>query len=168
MEGVALGPSVGGRIDERVDHPGELQHRTGPAVGDDHRQGIVMDRADVLEVDVEPVDGGDEVGPGIDGGLASAPVVFAGPVLAHLPQIGKRNALRPVVDDLGLGPAGAGQPVAQVVDLGVVDRDGEGADVTAHGSIVGSRPAAEAARGCMGVPAPAERLSCRSRSLRTT
>ena len=119
MEGVAFSPAVRHRIDERIDDLGELEHRAGPAVGDDHRQGVFMGRADVLEVDVEAVDGREEVGPGVDGGLAASPVVVAGPVLAHLSQVRQGDALGPVVDDFGLGPAGEGQPVAQVVDLGV-------------------------------------------------
>ena len=133
MEGVAGPAAVGDRVDESVDHLGELQHRAGPAVGDDHRQGVVMGRADVLEMDVEAVDGREEVGSGVDGSLTAAPVVGVGPVLAHLPHIGEGDPLGPVAHHLGLGPASTGQPITEVVDLGVGDCDGEGADLCAHG-----------------------------------
>jgi hypothetical protein len=52
---------MGGRIDERVDDLELLDDRAGPAVRDDERQRVLVLRADVDEVNVEPVDLGDEV-----------------------------------------------------------------------------------------------------------
>ena len=47
---------MGGRIGQRVDDLQLLDDRAGPAVRDDDRQRVVMSRADVDEMNVEPVD----------------------------------------------------------------------------------------------------------------
>jgi hypothetical protein len=70
VEGV-LGPSaVGGRVRQRADGLQQLDHRAGPAVGDEQRQRVRVGRLDVEEVDVDPVDLGRElrqrVQPGLD------------------------------------------------------------------------------------------------------
>ena len=56
MERVGGVAAVGGRIGERPDHLEELDDRPGPAVRDDERQRVGVRRADVEEVDAEPVD----------------------------------------------------------------------------------------------------------------
>ena len=54
-------PAVGRRIGQRLDDLELLDDRAGPAVGDDERQRILMLRANVNEMDVEPIDLGDEM-----------------------------------------------------------------------------------------------------------
>jgi len=55
------------------------------------------------EVDVDPVDLGHELVEPIQRGLPGAPVVLVGPVLADVSQVGEGDALRPVVDEFGVG-----------------------------------------------------------------
>ena len=96
--------------------PGQPWERTsGSASG--------LGRARVDEVDVDPVDGGGELVEAVEGGLPLPPLVAVGPVLAHLAHIGEGDALAPVVDGLGLGPAGATEALVQVVQhrLGHLD-----------------------------------------------
>ena len=50
---------------------GSAKSRTGPAVGDDQRQRVLVLRADVQDVDAEAV----------DGGLVLAPVVAVTPII---------------------------------------------------------------------------------------
>ena len=57
-----------------------------------------------------------------------------GPVRAQLLHVRERDALRPVVDRLGLGPAGAAQPLAQVDELVLGDVDAERRHVGAQRS----------------------------------
>jgi hypothetical protein len=49
------------RIGQRIDDLQLLDHRAGPSVQDDERQRILVLGANVDEVDVQPVDLGDEV-----------------------------------------------------------------------------------------------------------
>ena len=61
MEGVRLAAAVRRRIGERLDDLQLLDDRAGPAVRDDQRERVLVPRADVDEVDVQPVDLGQEV-----------------------------------------------------------------------------------------------------------
>jgi hypothetical protein len=61
VEGVLGAAAVGRRVGERLDHLQELDDRAGPAVGHEQRDGVVVGRADVRELDVQPVDLGDEL-----------------------------------------------------------------------------------------------------------
>ena len=62
VEGVFRASAVRRGIGERADGLEQLDHRAGPAVRDDQRQGVRMPRAHVDEVNVEAVDLGDELG----------------------------------------------------------------------------------------------------------
>ena len=61
MEGVRCIPAMRRGIGERLDDLELLDDRARPAVRDDERQRILVLRTDVNEMDVEPVDLGDEV-----------------------------------------------------------------------------------------------------------
>lgn len=133
MEGVVRRAAVVGRVGQRPDYLQELHDGAGPAVGDDERPGAGHPRTDVQEVNAQAVDVGLELRDGIEPGLGGAPVVAVAPVLAQLADVGQRNALAPVVDGLGVGPACARQPLAQVVEVGLANVDAERSDVIAHG-----------------------------------
>src|SRR5205085_2995731 len=75
------------------------------------------------------VEGGAELRERVELGLAAAPVVAAAPVLAQVARVVERDALGPAADRRGLGPAGAGEPVAQVGQVGLGHLDPE----RAHG-----------------------------------
>jgi len=82
VEGILCRAAMRRRIGERADDLHLLDHRTRPAVGDDHWQRVLMLRADMDEMDVEPIDLGNEIWQGVELCLAPAPVVFARPVFS--------------------------------------------------------------------------------------
>ena len=69
-----------GRIGERIDDLQLLDDRAGPAVRDDQRQRIFMFRTNVNEVNVQPIDLGDEIRQRIQPRLDLAPVVLGRPI----------------------------------------------------------------------------------------
>ena len=80
MERVLGAASVRGRVRERADGLEQLDHRAGPAVGDDQRQRVLVGRLHVDKVDVDPVDLGPELRQRVEPCLATAPVVLVRPV----------------------------------------------------------------------------------------
>jgi hypothetical protein len=93
-----------------------------------------MRRSHVHEVDVEAVDLGDVLLEAVQLRFARPPVVGVGPVRRDLAHVRKRDSLRPVVDDLGISPAGVAKTHAEVVEVSVGDVDRERTDRGAHGS----------------------------------
>jgi hypothetical protein len=80
---------------------GDLEHcsdRVGPAVRDDDREGVLVCRASVNEVDIYAVDLGDEIREGVDPRFALAPVVVACPIPCKLLDRRERHSLRHVCD----------------------------------------------------------------------
>jgi hypothetical protein len=65
-----------GGIGERADELELLDDRAGPAVADDERQRVLVLRANVDEVDVQPIDLGHELREGVQPRLALAPVII--------------------------------------------------------------------------------------------
>ena len=105
IERIRCVAAVRGRVGERADDVQHLDDRTRPAVGDDHRQGVLVTRPDVDEMDVEAVDPGQELRDGVQPGLEPPEVVVAAPVPDELLHRRQLHALRRVVDGLLLGPA---------------------------------------------------------------
>jgi hypothetical protein len=132
MERVGRLAAVSGRVDQRPDDLEELDDRPWPAVVEDKRQRISLRRTDVEEVDLEPVDLGAELGQRVQARLARPPVVTVGPVRAQLLQVGKRDALRPVVDRLAVRPAGAVKALTKIVELCLRNLDPERRDLVGH------------------------------------
>src|SRR6201992_728424 len=87
-----------------------------------------MGGPDVDEVDVQPIDLGQELGEAIELGLEAPPVVAALPVAGQRSGVLYANPLRPVAHRFRVGPSSSGQSLLQVVDLRIRDRDGERAD----------------------------------------
>src|SRR6185436_3714289 len=81
-----------------------LDDRAGPSVRNDDRQRILMFRTDVDEMDVQPVDLGDEVRYGIQPRLARAPVIFRPPITRELLNRRELYAFRLVLDRFAVGP----------------------------------------------------------------
>ena len=102
------------RIDQRIDDLHLLDDRARPAVRDDDRQRILMLRADVDEMDVQPVDLGDELRQGVQLRLDLAPVVLGRPIARELLHGRELDALRLIRDGLLLGPARGQDAPAQV------------------------------------------------------
>src|SRR5262249_16649753 len=96
VKGVGRRSAMGRRIRQRLYELQLLDDGAGPAVGDDDRQGVLVLRTNVNEVDVESVDLGDEVRERIEPRLDLAPVVFCRPVAREFLDGFQRDALREV------------------------------------------------------------------------
>ena len=105
MKSVRGTPAMCRRIRQRIDDLQLLDDRAGPPVGDDQRQCIFMVRANVDEMDVDPVDLGDELRQGLQPRLARAPVVLCLPVARECLDRRQLHALGLIVDGLLPGPA---------------------------------------------------------------
>ena len=75
--------------------------------------------ADVDEMNVEPVDLGDEIRQGVDLRLAFAPIVLVRPILRELLHRRELHALRCVRDLFALRPFGCRDAIAQVDEVGL-------------------------------------------------
>jgi hypothetical protein len=82
MKGVLRAAAVRGGIGERLDDLQLLDDRAGPPVGDDQRQRVLMLGADVDEMNVEPVDFGQEIRQGVQLRESSATVSRSGHLVA--------------------------------------------------------------------------------------
>jgi hypothetical protein len=91
MEGVRRVAAVGAGVGERPDHVEELDDRARPPVGEHDRQSIGLGRSHVQEVDVLPVDGGDELRELVEAGLVVAPVVGVAPIRQLRPASSVRH-----------------------------------------------------------------------------
>ena len=74
---------------------------------DDQRQRILMLRTNVNEMNVQPIDLGDELRQGVELGLALAPVVFRRPIAREFLHRRELHALRLICDRFPLRPSGA-------------------------------------------------------------
>ena len=127
MEGLA-----GGRAHQRLDQVHELRDRAREAVRDQQRPRAWLTGPDVQEVDALAVDLGDELRVGVELRLGGAPVILRAPVPGELFQVTKRHAAVPPHAGQFAGPAGVGEPVVQVIQVGLGDLDAEGPDAVAH------------------------------------
>ena len=104
------------RRGQRLDRLEQLDHRARPAVGHDQRQRVLVLGAHVDEVDVDPVDLGDELRQRVQPLGDAAEVVLVRPVVGERLQRRQLDPLRAVVDQLLARPArrlrcdGAGRP----------------------------------------------------------
>ena len=87
VESVRCASAVRRGIGQRIDDLQLLDDGAGPSVRNDERQRVLVLRADVDEVDVEPVDLGDEVRQRLEPRLALAPVVLRRPIAARAPAV---------------------------------------------------------------------------------
>src|SRR4051812_20436369 len=104
MEGVRCARAMCGGIRKSIDDLQLLDDRAGPSVIDYERQRVFVSRTNVNEVNVEPVDLGNELRLGIQLRLARAPVVLRRPIARELLNRRELHALRLICDGLLLGP----------------------------------------------------------------
>ncbi len=116
VEGVACVAAEALGLGQHRDDLQHLDERSRPAMGDQQRQRLWRCALDVDEMNLVSVDRRDEVWPGVQRGLAAAPVITVGPVVTERLQVGLVGAKIPVAIGVFVGPAGAAQPVAQVGD----------------------------------------------------
>ena len=98
MEGVRRAGAVSRWVGQRIDDLQLLDGRARPAVSDDERHGIFMSRPDVNEVDIQPVDLGDELGMRVQFGFDLAPVVIGRPIARDRLNEGELHAVRRIGD----------------------------------------------------------------------
>src|SRR5918993_4346287 len=119
MECVLRAPAVCGWIGEWTDDLQLLDDRAGPSVVDDERQRVFVFRTNVDEVDVEPVDLGDELRQGVQLRLALAPIVLRRPIVGELLHRRELHALGLIGDGLLFGPARGLYAPAKGIELGL-------------------------------------------------
>ena len=104
VERIRCAAAMRGGIGQRVDDLHLLDDRSGPSVRDDERQRVLVLRTDVDEVNVQPVDLGDELRHSVQLRLDLAPVVVRRPIARECLNRGELNALRVIRDRFPLGP----------------------------------------------------------------
>lgn len=105
IEGVCRATAIGRGIGERTNNLHQFQDRSRSAVRDDQGQGIRLTRADVDEMDVEPVDRRHKLRQGVQFRLHLPPVVVRPPVFHQWPGLGQLHALGSIGDSLLVGPS---------------------------------------------------------------
>ncbi len=103
-----------GRIGQPIDDLQLLDDRARPAMRDDHRQRIVLPGPNVDEVDVDPVDLGDELRQRVQPRLHLPPVVIGLPVADQRLHRREPHALRLISNDLLVRPPACGEATAQI------------------------------------------------------
>jgi len=105
VERVGCAPAVRRGIGERIDDLELLDDRAWPSMRDDHRQRVLVLRADVDEVNVEPIDLGYELREGVQFRFALAPLVVLRPVARKFLRRRKLHALRGIRDGFPIRPS---------------------------------------------------------------
>ena len=125
MERVRCARAIRSRIGQWPDDLHLLDDRAGPPVENDERQRVFVLRADVNEVNVQPIDLGDELRESLELRLALAPVVLCLPIARERLDRRELHALRRIVDGLLFGPARGRDARAQVIEirLGGLERE---------------------------------------------
>ncbi len=114
MESVRCTRAVCRRIGKRIDDLQLLDDRAGPSVRDDERQRIFMFRTNVNEMNVQPIDLGDELRQGVQFCLTLAPVVICHPVVREFLHGRELHALRLIANGFLLRPSCCLNPAAKV------------------------------------------------------
>src|ERR1700680_3551314 len=104
MESVRCARAMCRWIGQWIDNLELLDDRAGPSVGDNERQRIFMLRTNVNEVNVQPIDLGDELRQRVQSRLHLAPVVFRPPITREGLHGRELYALRCIRDSFPLKP----------------------------------------------------------------
>jgi hypothetical protein len=129
MERVGGAGAIGRGVDKRVDELQLLDDRPRPSVVDDERQRVFVLGTNVDEVNVEPVELGDELREGVQLRLTGAPVVVRHPIAGQLLDHGQRHALGLIGDGLFLGPVRGRDASTKVLQGLIWHLDLEGTDL---------------------------------------
>src|SRR5438132_4875968 len=128
MESVRCARAVRRGMGQWIDNLQLLDDRAGPPVRDDERQRILMFRANVNEMNVEPIDLGDEMRQGVQFRLDLAPVVICPPIAREFLHRRKLHALRWILDRFPLRPLCRAYAPAQIDERLFWNVDSEWAD----------------------------------------
>src|SRR5437588_3773146 len=123
MEGVRCARTMYRGIRQWIDNLQLLDNRAGPSVRDNEGQGIVMFRTNMNEMNVQPVDLGDELREGFQLRLALAPVVIGRPIAGEFLHRRELDALRLIGDCFPFRPLCRANSLAQVGELRVRNTD---------------------------------------------
>src|SRR6185437_17044954 len=104
MKSISLGPTVGGRICQRLYDLHLLNDRAWPSMRHYYGQSVLMFRTDVNEVNVEPIDLSDEVRHSFQFRFPFAPVIITAPVACEFLHRRELHALRCIADCFHLRP----------------------------------------------------------------
>ena len=104
-------------IRQRLDRFQVLNRRARPPVRDDERQRVFMFRADVDEVNIQPVNFGNKLWQSVEPRFAPAPVVFRPPIARELLNRRELEALRSIRDWFALRPLGSVDAPSQIGKL---------------------------------------------------
>ena len=129
MKCVICARAVRRGIGQSIDDLQLLDDRSWPSVIDDERQRVLVPRPDVDEVDVQPVDLGDELRERVQVRLDRPPVVVRHPVARELLDHGERYALRLIRHGLLLRPLRGGDASTKIVQRLIGHVDVEGTDL---------------------------------------
>ena len=91
-------------------------------MADDQRQRIFMFRTNVDEMNVEPIDLGDELRQGVEPRLHFAPVVIRRPIAREFLHRCELHALRRIGDCLPFGPVRGGDAPAELGEFFFAER----------------------------------------------
>src|SRR6266498_1815155 len=91
-------------IGQWLDHLLKLDYRAGPSVRDKQRHRVSMRRARVNEMDIEPIERGDELREAVQLCFTNSPIVAFSPIAANVLNPRQWSALTPVMNRLGLRP----------------------------------------------------------------
>src|SRR5262249_18266085 len=108
------------------------------AVADDERKSLGILRTNVDEMNVQPINAGDELRQRIQLRFRLPPVVIGRPIARELLHGRQRHALRLVGDSLLLGPLRGRNAPSKVIELGLGGVEGEGADRLVFGRLARS------------------------------
>jgi hypothetical protein len=114
MEGVRRGSPMRRGIRERIDDLQLFDDRPRPPMGDNHRQRVIVPRANVYEMNIEPVDLGHVLRQGVEPRFYLPPVVVGSPIADELLHRRQSHALRLVGDGLPVRPLRHYQTLTQV------------------------------------------------------
>src|SRR5260221_2208393 len=133
MERIRCARAMCRGIGQWIDNLYLLDDRAGPSVGDNERQRIFMPRTNVNEVNVQPIDLGDELRQRVQSRLHLAPVVFRLPITREGLHGRELHALRRIRDSFPLRPLCRVDAPAEIQECLVRNIDGEGADCVSFG-----------------------------------
>ncbi len=104
IERVRCISAVCGGIGKRIDNLHLFADRARPSVRDDQRQRILMLRANVNEMNVEPIDLGQELRQGVQFGFDLAPVIICRPIARQCLHRGELYSLRRICNRFSFRP----------------------------------------------------------------
>src|SRR5215475_326763 len=120
-------------IGKRIDDFQLLDNGARPSVVDDQRQCILVLRAHVDEMNVQPIDPGDELRQSIEPRLDLAPVVLCRPIVCELLNSRELHALGLIFDGLLFRPLSRSDASAEIDELCFRNVDAEGTDSVGFG-----------------------------------